>query len=208
MKKTLTILLIMGLFITSCEDETKEAGTVTGNSMTDLLLLAGISSGSTNSAPCPTDVTISNSALTAQVGSSLKSEAGMIRFTAPSPSSNSFISSEAISGNRNCQFSNYTAANLPAGLGINSTTGLINGTPTAAGGPTAVSLSVVFKPNNGSSITLTKTIDVNVHVAGNLTCNTVGISAGCTAGNPYSCSNSTTCWNSYSSCTASSSCGY
>nr|WP_254055528.1 putative Ig domain-containing protein [Leptospira mayottensis] len=104
--------------------------------------------------------------------------------------------------------SNYTATNLPTGLSISSITGAISGIPTVAGGPTVVTLSVTFKPNNTSAVTLTKIMNMTVHVAGNLTCNTVGISNGCTGANPYSCTNSNSCWTSYSSCKADSDCGY
>ncbi|EMM73580.1 hypothetical protein LEP1GSC038_2575 [Leptospira weilii str. 2006001855] len=51
-------------------------------------------------------------------------------------------------------------------------------------------------------------MNVTVHTAGDLTCNTVGIAFGCVGANPYSCTNSNSCWTSYSSCKADSACGY
>nr|WP_235596448.1 putative Ig domain-containing protein [Leptospira weilii] len=67
--------------------------------------------------------------------------------------------------NRNCQFSNYTATNLPTGLSISSSTGAISGIPTVAGA-NVVTLSVTFKPNNTPAVTLTKIMNVTVHTAG------------------------------------------
>ncbi|WP_078129248.1 Ig domain-containing protein [Leptospira alexanderi] len=207
MKKTFTILLIMGLFLSSCEDEKKKDGSITGNSITDFLVLLSLSSTNSNqsSNPCPTNVTISTSDTIAQVGSSIN--ALNIQFSAPGPSSGSAISNSTITANRNCQFSNYTATNLPTGLSISSSTGAINGIPTVAGA-TAVTLSVTFKPNNTPAITLTKIMNMTVHIAGDLTCNTVGIAFGCIGASPYSCTNSNSCWTSYSSCKADSACGY
>ncbi|EMO63462.1 Ig domain protein [Leptospira borgpetersenii serovar Pomona str. 200901868] len=207
MKKTFTILLIMGLFLSSCEDKKKEDGSITGNSITDLLLLLSLSSGThpnQSSNPCPTNVTISTSDTITQIGSSINPLG--IQFVATN-SSGSTISNSAIIANRNCQFSNYTATNLPAGLSISSNTGAISGIPTAAG-PAAVTLSVTFKPNNTPAVILTKIMNMTVHAAGDLTCNTVGISNGCTGANPFSCTNSNSCWTSYSSCKVDSACGY
>lgn len=207
MKKTLMILLITGLFIASCEDKKKDDGSITGNSIMDVLLLLSLSSANSNqsSNPCPNNITISTSDTIVQVGSSINPLG--IQFSASGPPSGSAISNSTITTNRNCQFSNYTAANLPTGLSISSSTGAISGIPTVAGA-TAVTLSVTFKPNNTSAVTLTKIMNITVHTAGDLTCNTVGVAFGCAGTNPYSCANSNSCWTSYSSCKADSKCGY
>ncbi|EMN87880.1 hypothetical protein LEP1GSC108_0791 [Leptospira weilii str. UI 13098] len=60
----------MGLFLSSCEDEKKEDGSITGNSITDLLLLLSLSSNQSSN-PCPINVTISTSDTIAQIGSSI-----------------------------------------------------------------------------------------------------------------------------------------
>ncbi|EMN98276.1 Ig domain-containing protein [Leptospira interrogans] len=199
MKKIMLILLLFCLVFASCEDEKKDEGSITGNSIMDLLLLQEVSTP-----PCPGGVTMMDipSTINAQVGTSVKSPF-LIQFSAGS------VNHETLMKNKNCNFSELSVTNLPAGLTLNSTTGAINGAPTAISAATTVTFSAKLKANNSTPITFTKTTTVTIFAAGSLTCNTAGAALGCNnAALPYSCPNSNFCYSTYSSCQAAEECGY
>ncbi|MCZ8238845.1 MAG: putative Ig domain-containing protein [Leptospiraceae bacterium] len=101
---------------------------------------------------------------------------------------------------------------LPTGLTLNTTTGTISGTPTASTGNSAVSYTLTGTNTDttvGGSVTgtFTMTIVTNAQRVAR-TCNTVGTGAGCFASAPFTCTNSSSCYTTYSRCTNDSQCGF
>jgi len=94
---------------------------------------------------------------------------------------------------------------LPAGLSFNTTTGAITGTPTILSNRFLFTVRAAY---SGSSET--RDAFLSVIVAGSvasITCNQSGVSAGCNATAPFSCTNDTSgCYSSLSRCRDSDSC--
>ncbi|WP_061249897.1 putative Ig domain-containing protein [Leptospira alstonii] len=195
MKKIMLTLLLLTLVFASCEDDKKDEGSLTGNTITDLLLLQGLSNN------CPSGVTMNvPSSVNVQVGTAINPLG--IQFSAGSTTHETLIK------NASCGFSDFTATNLPAGLTFNSTTGAVSGAPTTAAAASTVTFTAKMKVN-GSTVTLTKSASVTVLAAGLLTCNTVGNALGCNnPALPFSCPSSNSCYSTYSNCKAATDCGY
>lgn len=200
-------LLLLSLTFTSCEDEKKNEGSFTGNLFTDLLLLQGLSkpSNTTSNVPpsCPSGIVVSMpNTVNTQVGTPINPLG--IQFSAGNTTHTTLVS------NPRCNFSDFSVANLPAGLLFNIITGAVSGTPNlVSGGPVQVTFSAKLKSNNDTPITITKTVSMTVFAANSLTCNTVGAAVGCVdPAAPYSCPNSNFCYTTYSVCKAAINCGY
>ncbi|MDI7218582.1 putative Ig domain-containing protein [Leptospira santarosai] len=207
MKKIMLALLLLSLTFTSCEDEKKNEGSFTGNLFTDLLLLQGLSkpSNTTSNVPpsCPSGIVVSMpNTVNTQVGTPINPLG--IQFSAGNTTHTTLVS------NPRCNFSDFSVANLPAGLLFNIITGAVSGTPNlVSGGPVQVTFSAKLKSNNDTPITITKTVSMTVFAANSLTCNTVGAAVGCVdPAAPYSCPNSNFCYTTYSVCKAAINCGY
>lgn len=196
MKKIMLILLLFCLVFASCEDEKKDEGSITGNSIMDLLLLQEVSTP-----PCPSGVTMTAPvSVNIQVGTAIKPFGFQL--------SAGNINHETLIKNQKCGFSEIYAINLARGLTFDSSTGKVSGTPTATLAPFAITFSAKMK-SNGSTITLSRASTVTVFAAGSLTCNTAGAALGCNnAALPYSCPNSNFCYSTYSNCQAAEECGY
>ena len=94
---------------------------------------------------------------------------------------------------------------LPTGMTMDVNSGNITGTPTATQGSTTYNTKVTISDGTTAS----RQVYFGVHaVAASITCNTVGTFAGCTAGSPFSCTNSFFCYNTYAKCRDTSSCNY
>lgn len=196
MRKIILTLLLFNLVFASCEDGKKDEGSITGNSIMDLLLLQEISTP-----PCPNGVTMTAPAsVNIQIGTAIKPFGFQL--------SAGNINHETLIKNQKCGFSEIYALNLARGLTFNSSTGKVTGTTTAALAPFAITFSAKMK-SNASTITLSRATTVTVFAAGSLTCNTVGAALGCNnAALPYSCPNSNFCYSTYSDCQAVEECGY
>ncbi|ASV12206.1 Ig domain protein [Leptospira santarosai] len=207
MKKIMLALLLLSLTFTSCEDEKKNEGSFTGNLFTDLLLLQGLSkpSNTTSNVPpsCPSGIVVSMpNTVNTQVGTPINPLG--IQFSAGNTTHTTLVS------NPKCNFSDFSVANLRAGLLFNIITGAVSGTPNlVSGGPVQVTFSAKLKSNNDTPITITKTVSMTVFAANSLTCNTVPAALGCNdPAAPYSCPNSNFCYTTYSVCKAAIDCGY
>ncbi|PJZ55605.1 Ig domain-containing protein [Leptospira barantonii] len=191
MKKSILALLLFSSIFISCDDEKKKQ-----DDNVTLLLLQQLST------LCPSSITMisSNTTINAQVGSAIPSIG--IHFTSPSASETQLLA------NKNCKFDNFTlTSTLPAGLSFNSSTGNVTGTPTAQGGPTAITFTASVTANGGAPVTVTGAKSIKVLAAGVLTCSSVGFAGGCTT-KPYSCTNSSFCYSTMSGCLSASECGY
>ncbi|WP_232371801.1 Ig domain-containing protein [Leptospira ainazelensis] len=149
---------------------------------------------------CPTNITmISGKASDGQVGSALYPFG--IEFTTNGSTSETIALSK-----KNCQFNEFKVNSiLPNGLTFDSSSGRINGTPTAQGGPYTISFSATVT-ENGIPKSVSGTRTFTIFAAGALTCSNVGAGGGCNdPTKPYSCTNSAFC---FSSCGAASECGY
>ena len=96
---------------------------------------------------------------------------------------------------------------LPTGLVLNTSTGSIIGTPITSQTLTNYLVTATYTAQTGFQLNslapLTSIIRIYVNDAttiNNLTCNLNGIAAGCTVGNPFSCTNSVSCYVSATSC--------
>ncbi|MDZ4724616.1 MAG: Ig domain-containing protein [Leptospira sp.] len=89
-----------------------------------------------------------------------------------------------------------TSGTLPAGISLNTTTGVISGTTAGS----ASSNSITIRGTNTAGNANANLISFRVIAVADLTCNTSGIAAGCQASTPYSCNNSSLCYGSLSSC--------
>ncbi len=99
-----------------------------------------------------------------------------------------------------------TTGTLPAGVSINATTGAITGNTTAALSTTNVTVTAT---NTAGSITATLSFRVfSAAETTAATCNTTGISGGCTAGNPFSCSAATQCATTVTACLSLTGCAF
>ncbi|WP_246838687.1 putative Ig domain-containing protein [Leptospira stimsonii] len=200
-KKTFLLFLLLSLALGSCDDGKKKE-----DDTTPILIQLLELYQSQIAQQCPANISLVSASLNGQVGTVINSS--RIYYTAPGLTNDS-----TITANKNCKFSNFTATSaLPAGLTFSarsdSFSGSIVGTPTAQGAFT-VNYAVTITPNNSTPYTITGSTTVNIFAAGSLTCSNVGAGGGC--GNPslpFSCTNSTFCYNTLSSCKAASECGY
>ena len=146
----------------------------------------GLISGTPTTAGGPTTVSLS---ATNSTGTGTGSVAVTISAAASNPPS--ITSATTVSGTVGTAFSyqitatnspaSYNATGLPAGLSVNTSTGLISGTPTAAGGPTTVSLSAT----NGGG-TGTGSVAITISAATNPPSITSATTASGTVGTAFS----------------------
>lgn len=106
---------------------------------------------------------------------------------------------------------------LPTGLTMSTSTGAITGTPTATSAKatyTRTANVLLTYTEDGVSMTSNFTMTDNTQItvaanAANVTCNSVGTFAGCTASFPFSCTNEpVSCFKTYSLCRSDVDCNY
>jgi len=92
---------------------------------------------------------------------------------------------------------------LPAGIVLNSSTGVFSGTPVGASALTSYSLQA-----SGGGVSVSTGVRFGVDAtAANVTCNNSGVAPGCTAGLPFACPGSgTICYATQNECRASRYC--
>jgi hypothetical protein len=101
---------------------------------------------------------------------------------------------------------------LPSGLTLNTNTGAISGTPTAATGNSSINYTLtatISDSNIGGSVSRAFSLAVVTNAQRTArTCNTTGTAAGCISSIPFTCSNATVCFSTLSGCRNSASCGF
>ena len=104
-------------------------------------------------------------------------------------------------------FSSFSVVGtLPAGLTLSNSTGRISGTTTEGTNTTGLSFSVKGISTTGASYTTNLTLRVGS--SANITCNTSGTAAGCSASFPSACNQSSFCYSSASYCRSSAYCSH
>lgn len=181
--KILAFTLLALICASGCEEEKKQD---------DMLLnLALLQSATTRTVTTPVSVSYSWGSRTLSTDQAIPERIGKPTILSGQP--NSFTVSPA----------------LPAGLTLNPTTGLISGTPlNVSAAFTIHTITVRNTVTNSTSSTYSISINQILNSSANITCNTAGIAAGCTAGAPYSCTNSGLCYTTTTGCLASNSCTY
>lgn len=96
-------------------------------------------------------------------------------------------------------YSLASGGTLPSGLTLSSTTGVISGTASSTSSKTTYTVNTT----SGNNATFTLRV---VSSLSSITCNSSGISSGCTSSQPFSCTNTSICYRDYSTCKSNSSC--
>jgi len=92
---------------------------------------------------------------------------------------------------------------LPSGITFDHSSGVFAGTPTAATAKTTYTFAATIATGARAASQITFGVD---STPANVTCNSSGIPAFCTASSPYTCPRSNTCFSSYALCQRSSDC--
>ncbi|MBK7057954.1 MAG: putative Ig domain-containing protein [Leptospiraceae bacterium] len=104
--------------------------------------------------------------------------------------------------------SNFTATSysvspaLPTGITLNTTTGVISGTPSAS----VLTRTAYTITATSASSSVTFSLSLLVGASGAFSCGFQGTSGGCTNSIAYTCTNAPTCYSTLSACQAATSC--
>ena len=179
--KLIGIGISLALFFITLGCAKKESD---NDAVTSLLLVSALSQPSTPTSTAPSLVYNGTSSRNAYATSSnVNFTASLASFTATSYS---------------------VSPSLPTGLTLNTTTGTVSGFMPSSSQSTTTYI-VTATSSTGTTVTANLVIQI---VSASFFCNTSGTASGCTSSLPFSCSNSTLCYNTYSTCTAAAACGY
>ena len=166
-----TVLIFSGITLSSCAAwpslglvAAAASGGDSGGGGLNPLLLMGLTGGdtSTDTSTTTTETSTDTGTSTSTSSSgSLKGVTYSTTTTTASVGSSSSVSAPAVDAESGASYS-FSASGLPAGMSIDSSTGAISGTPTAActtTDPCAVTVTVTA--GDGSTVTTTIYIDVN-----------------------------------------------
>ncbi|MEM7181586.1 MAG: putative Ig domain-containing protein [Spirochaetota bacterium] len=155
---------------------------------------------------CPGSTSSSNTnLLTAFV--LLNQNSNTVSFSYPSESRDYYPTSEALSFSPTIgtSVSSYSvSSSLPSGMSIDSSSGIISGTPSVD--TSAATYTVTATLSDGSNLTTSVNFGTQSRTA--ITCSYSGTTSGCTSAYPYTCSNSSSCYETNAGCLASAACEY
>ncbi|MDZ4725134.1 MAG: putative Ig domain-containing protein [Leptospira sp.] len=197
MKKIfLLLILLSGIFLSTCKETEKDKSLETAG-----LLFAVAPKAST----APTTLTYTST-----------SSGVVIKTTSIGIITGSTVSlSPTLTLPNGMTASNYSVTpSLPAGLSMNSSTGVISGIATTASAYATYSVQTTLTAGSGFFVNGTNPLVVNQFIIvgsstqiSNLTCSFVGIAGGCGGSSGYSCANSSSC-SSSSTCSNISGCAF
>ncbi len=95
---------------------------------------------------------------------------------------------------------------LPTGLSMDTSTGIISGTPTATQS-TLTTYNITVTYANNTTVNGSVRYRVSSGTSG-ITCGFQGTSGGCSTSRPYTCNNASFCYSSNAGCRADTSCNY
>ena len=171
-----------------------------------LLILAFLASKPSPQSATPCSVSDFSLLYTSGIGTSY------VQNTTIQPDSPTIRKSNAFCESTATALSYNVSPSLPTGLTLDTSTGIITGTPANTQLPPSsysYTITANISLDNGSTGSIINSIRIGVSGSAlNVTCNSTGIATGCSASVPFTCPNSILCYSNYSSCRRDDDCNY